>query len=249
VSARVDLNADVGEGAGQDAQLLPWLTSANVACGAHAGDEATFRTTVAQANALGIAIGAHPGFADRANFGRRELPIAPAAAAELVGAQVRWAQRLMAEAGGRLRHVKLHGGLYNLAARDRALAEAIAAEVKRADPQLILVGLAGSELTRAGEAAGLKVAHEAFADRSYRSDGSLTPRTEAGALILDEAAALAQVLRLVREGRVLARDGAEVRLRADTICLHGDGPRAVPLARHLRSGLAAAGIGVRRMGD
>ncbi len=248
MSARIDLNADVGEGAGQEAELLPWLTSANVACGAHAGDEATFRATAEQALRLGVAVGAHPGFADRANFGRLELAVSPADAAELVGTQLRWAQRLVAELGGRLRHVKLHGGLYNRAAREPELAQAIAAEVQRADPALIFVGLAESALTRAGEAVGLRVAHEAFADRTYRADGSLTPRTEPGALIEDDTAALAQVLRLVREGRVIARDGTEIRLRADTICLHGDGPRAVPFARLLRSGLTAAGIGVQRMG-
>jgi UPF0271 protein len=249
MSAVIDLNADVGEGAGSDAALMPFLTSANLACGAHAGDEATFRSTLEGALRHGVAIGAHPGFADRAHFGRRELALAPAEAAELVEAQIRWAQRLAAEQGARLRHVKLHGALYHLAARDGTLARALAAAVRRIDPKLIFVGLAGSELTRAGAEVGLRVAGEAFADRTYRSDGSLTPRSEPGALIADEAAALAQVLGLVREGRVIARDGAAVHFRADTICLHGDGPRAVSWGRSLRAGLAEAGVVVRPLGD
>jgi UPF0271 protein len=249
MNARIDLNADVGEGAGQEAELMPWLTSANVACGAHAGDEATFLATVELAVRHGVAIGAHPGFADRAHFGRRELALAPAEAAELVGGQIAWAQRLAATSGAALRHVKLHGALYNLAARDAALARSIAAVVRRMDPTLIFVGLAGSELIRAGTECGLRVAHEAFADRTYRADGSLTPRAEPGAVIADEAAAVAQVLRLVREGRVTARDGAEVTLQADTICLHGDGPHAVAFARRLRTTLHEAGVIVCSLGE
>jgi len=249
MNARIDLNADVGEGAGEDAALMPWLTSANVACGAHAGDEATFLATVELAVRHGVALGAHPGFADRAHFGRRELALSPAAAAELVAGQIAWAQRLAAQRGARLRHVKLHGALYNQAARDGALARALAAVVRRADPALIFVGLAASELTRAGAECGLRVAHEAFADRTYRADGSLTPRAEPGAVIADAAAAVAQVLRMVREGRVTARGGADVTLRADTICLHGDGPQAVAFARRLRTALHEAEIVVRSLAD
>jgi UPF0271 protein len=240
---RVDLNCDLGEGAGHDAELMPLITSANIACGAHAGDDATMRATVALARKHGVAIGAHPGFADRANFGRRELPVTPAEARGLVLAQTRTLQAL-----GPVRHVKTHGALYNMAARDAALAHAVAAAVYEADPRLVLFVLAGSKLAVAGRLCGLQVAEEVFADRTYRADGSLTPRTEPKALITDEEAAVAQVLRMVREGMVLATDGSDVAIQADTICLHGDGAHPVKFARRLRQELTAAGVEIRAFG-
>ena len=233
----LDLNCDLGEGAGHDAELMPLITSANIACGAHAGDDATMRSAVALAQRHGVAVGAHPGFADRENFGRQELNLSGAAIAALVTTQIAALARF-----GPLRHVKPHGGLYNLAARDPAVAQAVAAAVRAADPTLVLFGLAGSELVRAGRAAGLQVAEEGFADRTYQRDGSLTPRSRPEALIGDEEAAVAQVLRMVREGRVRATDGTEVALRADTVCVHGDGTRAVAFARRLRQELTQAGI-------
>lgn len=240
---RIDLNCDLGEGAGQDAGLMPLITSANIACGAHAGDEATMRATVVLAKKDGVAIGAHPGFADRENFGRRELSVTPAEVRRLVRDQI---CRLQALAP--LRHVKAHGALYNMAARDAALARAVAEAVHEADPRLMLFGLAGSKLVAAGRACGLPVASEVFADRTYQADGSLTPRTQANAFITDEAAAVAQVLRMVREGKVRATDGTDVAIAADTVCLHGDGAHPVEFARRLRRELAAAAIEVKAPG-
>ena len=234
---RIDLNCDLGEGAGHDAELMPLITSANIACGAHAGDDATMKATVALARRYGVAIGAHPGFADREHFGRREMALAPAELRKLVTTQIAALARF-----GPLRHVKPHGALYNLAARDVAVAKVIAEAVRAADASLILFGLAGSELVRAGRAAGLRVAEEVFADRTYQRDGSLTSRTQPEALISEEPSAVAQVLRLVREGKVRATDGAEVAIRADTVCLHGDGPQAAAMARRLNTELTKAGV-------
>ncbi len=233
----LDLNCDLGEGAGHDAELMPLVTSASIACGAHAGDEATMRATVALAQRHGVAIGAHPGFADRANFGRKEMLLSADALRHLVAEQVAALARLAP-----LRHVKPHGALYTLAARDRGVADAVAEAVASFGKDLVLFALAGSELVQAGRRCGLRVAEEAFADRTYRRDGTLTPRGDPGALIADEVAAVAQVLRLARDGVVRATDGTAVPLTADTICLHGDGPHAVAFARRLRSELADAGI-------
>ncbi len=245
----IDLNADVGEGFNSDAELVPLVTSVNIACGAHAGDRATMREAVALALRHGTAIGAHPGFADRENFGRKELSINPAAAAGLVLGQTRMLQEIAAELGGRVGHVKLHGALYNMAARDPALADAIAGalaeDARRSGVPWVLVALAGSVLASAGRKRGLRVVGEAFADRTYRGDGSLTPRTEPGAVIADEGAAAAQALRIAAHGSVVGADGTEVAVDAETICLHGDGPSAVEFARRIRRDLEAAGIGVR----
>ena len=226
---------------------MPLITSANIACGGHAGDATLMRATVELARRHGVAIGAHPGLADREHFGRRELPVTPAMVEALVLEQIQLLQQIARSCGARLTHVKPHGALYNLAARDAALAAGVAAAVLKADPRLILVGLAGSQLVAAGAAAGLHVAREVFADRTYQSDGSLTPRSRPEALISDEAVAVAQVLRMVRDGRVRATDGRDAPIGVDTICLHGDGPHAVAFARRLRAELAAAGIAVQAL--
>lgn len=240
---RVDLNCDLGEGAGHDAELMPLITSANIACGAHAGDEATMRATVALAQKHGVAVGAHPGFIDRANFGRRELALGPDEVHELVLDQIRKLQALAP-----VRHVKPHGALYNMAARDPGLARALVDAVYEADPRLILFGLAGSHVIAAAEACGLPVASEVFADRTYQRDGSLTPRKQAHALITDAPTAVAQVLRMVRENTVRATDGTDVLIRADTVCLHGDGAQPVEFARLLRRELTAAGVEIKACG-
>lgn len=241
----VDLNCDLGEGAGNDVALMPLVTSANIACGAHAGDAATMAATVALARAHGVAIGAHPGFADRANFGRAEQAITPEAAADLVARQV----ALVAEiVGPELRHVKLHGALYNQVVREAELAAAVAERLAAEWPRLRVIALAGSALVRAARARGLTVAEEVFADRTYRADGTLTARSRPDALIHDEEEAVAQVLRMVTEGRVRSVDGTDVRVRADTVCVHGDGARAVEFARRLRAELAKAGVAVRAGG-
>jgi len=245
----IDLNADVGEGCATDAELVPLVSSVNIACGAHAGDAGTMRAAVALALRHGAAIGAHPGFADREHFGRRELPIAPAEAALLVAAQVRLLDAAAARAGAAVGHVKLHGALYNQAARDRHLAAAVAAAVATLNASrpvpLALVALAGSVLLDEARAHGLTALGEAFADRTYRADGSLSPRSEPGALITDAAAAASQALRIAREGSVVATDGRVVAVTAATVCLHGDGDGAVAFARRIRQDLAAAGIAVR----
>jgi len=237
--AVIDLNCDVAEGVGNEAGLMPWISSANLACGAHAGDEATMREVAKLALHHGVAIGAHPGFADREHFGRQELTLTPDEIEALVVTQVRALQAIAP-----VQHVKPHGALYNRAARDPATARAIATAVRRCGADLVLVGLAGSTLPAAGEGAGLRVAHEAFADRRYEADGTLTPRSHPDALIADPAEALRQVLTLVREHRLRTRSGDWLSLRADTVCLHGDGPGATELARHLRTGLADAGVRV-----
>jgi 5-oxoprolinase (ATP-hydrolysing) subunit A len=246
---RVDLNCDLGEGGAHDAALMPLITSANIACGAHAGDEATMRATVALAQRHGVAIGAHPGFADPENFGRREWPVTPRQAAELVRAQVTQLQGIVRQAGADLHHVKLHGAFYNQVSRDRELAAAVVQAVREVDHTLRLYALAGSELVRAAQAGeGLVVVSEVFADRTYQADGSLTPRDRPDALIRDEAAAVAQVLRLIRTGRARATDGTDVALVAGTICLHGDGADPVGWARGLGAAIRSAGIEIRRPG-
>jgi len=239
---RIDLNCDLGEGAGHDAELMPLVTSANIACGGHAGDAGTMRATVALAARHRVAIGAHPGFEDRPNFGRAERTLPAGEVRALVARQVRALAEMAHAEGQRLAHVKPHGGLYNLAARDRQVAGEIAEAVWELEPRLILVGLAGSQLVEAGRARGLDIAHEAFADRAYAPDGSLVPRTQPGALVGDAAAAAAQGVRLVREGRVCAVDGTIIVVRADTLCLHGDGPGAAVFAQRLRAGLESSGI-------
>lgn len=245
---RVDLNCDLGEGAGHDAELMPLITSANIACGGHAGDEGAMQTTVELAEEHGVSLGAHPGLNDRENFGRRELPVTPDEVHLLVLTQTQALQRIARDRGARARHVKPHGALYNMAARDRQLADAVARAVYEADPRLVLFGPPGSELLVAGQSCGLEVAAEVFADRTYQADGTLTPRSRPDALITDESTAVAQALRMVREGRVRATDGTDVTVQADTICLHGDGSHAVAFARRLNEALKAAGVEPRAFG-
>lgn len=244
----VDLNCDLGEGAGHDAELMPLITSANIACGAHAGDAGTMRATIALAQEHGVAVGAHPGYPDRDHFGRRELALAPPAVAELVLSQIQALQAAAIKSGTWMRHVKLHGALYNLAARDAALADAITNAIWGSGFEPILFVPCGSELAKAAQRNGLRVANEVFADRTYQRDGSLTPRSRPDAFIEDETAAAAQVIRMLRDGVVRATDGSDVPIVADTLCLHGDGPHAVAFARRLRKELAAAGVAVKAFG-
>lgn len=246
---RVDLNADLGEGfgpyaLGDDDAVLDCVSSANVACAFHGGDPAIMRRTVLAAQARGVAVGAHPGFADRRGFGRREMAVTPEEAYADVLYQVGALAGFCRAAGVPMRHVKPHGALYNMAARDRALADAVASAVRDFDPGLVLFGLAGSQLLAAGRAAGLAVASEFFADRAYTAAGALVPRGAPGALIADPDTAIARVLRAVREGVVEAIDGTPAPVAVDTVCLHGDEPRAVAFARRLRHALTEAGIRV-----
>ena len=245
---RIDLNCDLGEGAGHDAELMPLITSANIACGLHAGDGDTMRATVALALKHRVALGAHPSLNDREHFGRRELPVTPSEVHLLVLAQTRVLQVIARQHGANLAHVKPHGALYHLAARDAALAQAVASAVYEADPRLILFGPPGSQLIAAGQAGGLRVAHEVFADRSYQPDGSLTPRTQPDALIENSNAAVAQVRQMVRDGVVTAVDGSQVPIVADTVCLHGDGSQAVFFATRLNAELRKSRIELKAPG-
>ena len=248
MSARIDFNCDLGEGCGNDAAILPHVTSASFACGGHAGDDSTMRQTLRLCRQHHVAAGAHPSFEDREHFGRRVLDVAPARVARMVREQI---QRLLAiarEEGVPLAHVKPHGALYNVAADDRAVADAIAAAVAEVDPTLALYALSGSELARAGAEHGLRVAHEVFAERGYDARGRLRPRGTPGAVIesLDES--IAQVRRLALHGQVVADDNRIVDLRADTLCLHGDRSDAPEFARAVRAALEADGIAVRPFG-
>jgi UPF0271 protein len=246
--ATLDFNCDLGEGCGTDAAIVPLISSASIACGAHAGDPATMRETATLCLAHGVAIGAHPSFEDREHFGRRELDVPPEQLEASVRRQIEALAAVCASLGAHLRHVKPHGALYNLAARDRATSDAIVRAMQAVDPSLVLYGLAGSVLVRAGLDAGLAVANEVFAERAYDADGRLAPRGTPGAVIEELDMALAQVRRLLREGMVIARDGTCVPLRADTLCLHGDRADAPAFARSLRAALEAEGIRIRAPG-
>jgi UPF0271 protein len=238
----IDLNCDVGEGAGHDAELMPLISSANIACGAHAGNLETMVETLALAAKRKVAIGAHPGFFDLENFGRREREITGDEASRLVLMQI---EQFYEVADAAMHHVKLHGALYNQVSRNAALAEPVVADLSRLWPDLLVFALAGSVLANVAKSRGLRVAEEVFADRTYQPDGTLTPRTQPNALITDVAVAVAQARRLVEEGVVRAVDGTDVRLQADTICLHGDGPHAVAFAKRLRDEFKQAGIRVK----
>jgi len=249
----VDLNCDIGEsfGAwrmGADAEVMPWITSANIACGFHAGDFSTMQQTVALAISHGVAIGAHVSLPDLQGFGRREMRVSANEAYAMTLYQIGALAAFAAAARTRVVHVKPHGALYNMAAKDAALSAVIARAVRDFDENLILVGLAGSELPAAGAAIGLRVAHEAFADRRYQADGSLTPRSEADAVINDIAAAVGQALQIVTHGNVTARNGSAVVVRTDTICVHGDRPDAGEFAQRLREALERSKVVVQRIG-
>lgn len=246
---QIDLNSDLGEsfGAwtmGDDTALMTSITSANIACGVHAGDPSVLRRTIRLAATHGVAVGAHPGFADLAGFGRREMQVATDELEDLVLYQLAAVAGVARAEGVRLQHVKAHGALYNMAARDPALAAAIARAVAAFDRTLILLGLPNSALLHEGEALGLRVAAEIFADRTYERDGSLTSRRIPGSVIHDPAVVVARAVSMVTTGQVTATDGTRLPLHARTICLHGDTPGAADLARQVRIGLESAGVTV-----
>ena len=243
---RVDLNCDMGEGLDTDAAIFPFISSANIACGAHAGDADTMRRTVELALRHGVAIGAHPSYPDRANFGRADIlgkPLRPEDLPVLLYEQLHRLQSICREFGVRLGHVKPHGALYNRAARDASVAALVTKAVLDFDPSLLLYGLSGSEMRLQAERDHLHFVSEVFADRTYRPDGTLTPRNEPGALIESSDHAVAQVLKMVREGLV-ETPGGEVAILAETICLHGDGAHAVEFAQLIHGALKAGGIRV-----
>jgi len=241
----IDLNCDLGEGAGHDGELMPWVTSVNIACGGHVGDRASMEEAVQLAKKHGVAVGAHPSFEDREHFGRRELAVEGREIEAMVAEQIIALVTVATLAGGRVGHVKPHGALYNRAACDRECADAVARAVARVDRSLVLVGLAGSELIAAGQRAHLRVAREAFADRGYTASGLLVERGKPGSLIANADEWVRRVIGIVGAREVVANDGSCLTVEADTICLHGDGDRVFENLRALRKGLDAAGIVVR----
>ncbi|RRH86498.1 5-oxoprolinase subunit PxpA [Variovorax beijingensis] len=242
---QIDLNADLGEGAGSDEALLGLVSSANIACGWHAGDAKTMRQCVRWAIEHGVAIGAHPSFPDRENFGRSTMHLPPDEIVANVLYQVGALAAIAKAEGGQLSHVKAHGQLYNQAVKEPELADALCEAVRRFDPSLRFFGLAGSGMIDAARRAGLTPVEEVFADRGYMPDGSLVPRSQPGALIEDEEQSLAQTLSLVRDRKVKAIDGSIVPVNAQTVCLHGDGAHALAFARRIRERLQQEGIAVR----
>jgi UPF0271 protein len=250
---RIDINCDMGEsfGAwkmGDDAGVMPFVTSANIACGFHGGDPSTIRATVALAVAHGVAVGAHPSLPDLQGFGRRQMKVSAQEVYDLVLYQAGALEAFARAAGAPLHHVKIHGALYNMAATDRELADAIARAVKDlgggASGGPLLYALSGSAMMDAAARCGVRALGEVFADRSYQADGTLTPRGTPGAMISDEAAAVAQALSMVERGSVRSLSGTEVAVAAGTLCLHGDQPGAVRFAQALRAAFAERGIRV-----
>jgi 5-oxoprolinase (ATP-hydrolysing) subunit A len=239
---KVDLNCDLGESfgrykLGEQQEILEYVTSANIACGFHAGDPTVMRETVKLAIENSVKIGAHPGLPDLNGFGRRDMNITAQEGYDMVVYQIGALQGFLTRYNETMQHVKPHGALYQMASRDGELAEAIAQAVYDISPSLVLFGLSGSELTKAGEKIGLRTAHEVFADRTYQADGSLTSRSQQDALITDQEHAVAQVLKMVTEGRVNSQQNTEVSLQADTICIHGDGAHALDFAKYIKESL------------
>lgn len=243
----IDLNCDMGEAFGNyampnDETLMDYITSANIACGYHAGDPEVMQRTVSMAIKKGVAIGAHPGLPDLQGFGRREMKISANEAYQFTLYQIGALYGFVKAAGGKLHHVKAHGALYNMAAKDMALARAIVQAVHDFDASLILYGLAGSEMIKAAQQSGLTTASEVFADRTYQNDGSLTPRSQSNALITNEQDSVKQVLMMVKEQKVISTNNKTIALKADTLCLHGDGAHAVDFAKLINQKLKQEGI-------
>ena len=244
----IDLNCDMGEGCGNDAELMKYVSSANVASGFHAGDLQTMRSTVQLAIEHGVAIGAHPGYRDRRNFGRVPVKASLHEVFDIVAEQIDAMMDVCKESGAVLRHVKPHGALYNQAARNAELASTIAKAIVSRDRKLILYGLSGSFLISEAEKAGLPTASEVFADRTYQPDGSLTPRSQPGALITDDRIAVVQALEMIRSKTVTAVTGETIKIAADTLCIHGDGEHAVGFAKAIRQALSENGVPVSSPG-
>jgi|SRR5688572_18750227 len=241
----IDINCDLGEGCGNDAQLMRFISSANIACGYHAGDADTMARTVELAIENAVAIGAHPSYADRDNFGRTEMSLAQNEVFDIVSQQIFTLRRVCNMVGAALHHVKPHGALYNQAAKNAELSAVIAKAVAETDDSLILYGLSGSHLITEAENIGLNTASEVFADRTYQSDGTLTPRSRPGALITDADASVSQVFQMIEEQSVTSTSGKTVPLRAETICLHGDGEHAISFASKIRAALTEKGLEIR----
>ncbi|MFJ7826333.1 5-oxoprolinase subunit PxpA [Psychrobacillus sp. NPDC096623] len=251
---RVDLNCDLGESfgrykLGEQKEILKYVTSANIACGFHAGDPSVMRETVKLAIEHKVKIGAHPGLPDLNGFGRREMKTSPQEGYDMVVYQIGALQAFLDTFGEKMQHVKPHGALYNMAAKDKELAEAIAKAVYDVSSSLVLFGLANSELTLAGEKIGLQTAHEVFADRTYQSDGTLTSRQKSDAMITDTQTAVEQVVKMVKEGKVTSQQNSEVLIKADTVCIHGDGQHAVAFAQQIKETLERNSITISSLVD
>ena len=249
----IDLNSDLGESfgsytIGMDEEIIQCVSSANIACGWHAGDPLVMERTVAAAAGAGVGIGAHPGFPDLMGFGRRNMAVTPAEARAYVIYQVGALKAFVQAHGARLQHVKAHGALYNMAAKDLALARAVCEGVAAVDPELIVLGLANSQWITAGKEVGVRVRGEIFADRAYQEDGTLVPRSQPGAVIHDKEAAIQRAVRMVREHRVEAITGRELEIVPDSMCVHGDNPMALAFVREVRAAFDQAGITVRPLG-
>ena len=241
----IDLNCDMGEGIGNDADIMPFISSANIACGYHAGDEDTMKKTAELARKYGVAIGAHPGFTDKQNFGRLEQTLPTQQIYDLVVEQIYVLQKIAGIYGTHLHHVKPHGALYNMAAKDKAMAEAIAKAVKDVGSTFVLYGLYNSFLISAAQEAGLKTANEVFADRHYNSNGRLVARNIQGAVIEDTNIAVTQVLNMVLHKRIITLDGEIIPVQAETVCLHGDGKHAAAFAKLVNSALVDKGVSIK----
>jgi len=241
----IDINCDLGEGMGNDALIMPFISSANIACGYHAGDESTMKQTVELCKKNNVAIGVHPSFLDRENFGRTDMRLPPGEVYTLVAKQIRLLDEIVKSARTELKHVKPHGALYNMAARSMQLAAIISLAVKDINKKLMLYGLSGSHLIKEGKNIGLKTASEVFADRTYQDGGSLTPRHKPEALIEDVNKAVAQVLQMINEGTVTTISGKKIPILAETVCIHGDGSHAVEFAKAIHDALKENGIAIK----
>lgn len=245
IADKIDINCDVAEGIGNEAELMPWISSANIACGYHAGNEDLMRQTVELCLKHNAAIGAHPSYPDWENFGRTNMSFPGEQIQQIILKQLTILKKIVDEQGARLHHVKPHGALYNMAAKDPDLAHHIALAIKSFDSSLILYGLSGSAMIREAKMLQLKTANEVFADRTYQPDGSLTPRSQHKALIESENKAIEQVIRFVKEGTVKTMSGEVIALQADTICLHGDGAHAVEFAKLIHARLVEEKIDIQ----
>ncbi|HET9744510.1 MAG TPA: 5-oxoprolinase subunit PxpA [Chitinophagaceae bacterium] len=241
----IDINCDLGEGVGNDEAIMRYISSANIACGYHAGDANTMKQTVQLCKKYNVAVGAHPSFPDKPNFGRTDMTLHPGEIYEMIVKQINYLEKIAEENDVPIHHVKPHGALYNMTARDKALAPFVALAILDTNPKYVLYGLSGSYLVKEGKHLGVNTANEVFADRTYKDDGSLTSRAKPGALIEDPDKAVAQVLQMVKEGTVTSIAGKKIPIIAETVCIHGDGDHAVEFAKAIHAALIAEGVEIR----
>lgn len=242
----IDINCDLGEGIGNDELIMPYISSANIACGYHAGNETTMKQTVELCKRYNVAVGAHPSFPDKENFGRTDMLLHPGEIYEMIIKQINYLEKIAADADVPVHHVKPHGALYNMAARDKMMAPFVALAILDTNSKYFLYGLSGSYLIKEGKTLGVKTVSEVFADRTYKDDGSLTSRNKPGALIENTDKAVAQALQMVKEGTVTSINGKKVPIVAETICIHGDGEHAVEFAKAIRDAFVKEGIEIKR---